>query len=573
MEPVSIIIPTLSETENVEPLIEQLFSVMEKNFISAEVVIVDDGSADGTREKVSKLAEQYRVRLNSGTVDHGVAGAVIDGARTAQHETVVVMGADVSHAPEDVPRLIRALCSNTCDIAIGSRYAPGGQTPGWPLKRSVAWRLASLPAQLLTGVDDPLSGFFAVSRNRLLAIRDDVPDDSICLELLLSQGADMKVKEIPISLQDHHPAALKMSVNTITANATRLCSAGGFAVSPAFSRLLAVLMCFGLITDSLVYSGCSARGLSLTFSHTAAMVASLLVVFWSFRVLSPDRWQDNSFLRPALFLFFFLAVIVRIRMYVCIRQALGETILPWLPVVATAALCTLAVSLFFLLAGPPAGEKPVNRGLRFRLMLIGVIAVSLSLRLLFAGSFELLQEEAYYWNYAQHPDIGYLDHPPMVAVFIKTGLLLFGNGEFGVRIGALFCWCIATIFTYLYTRDISTSDNALRAAAIMSVVPVFFIFGFVMTPDAPLIACWAGVLFFARRAIVAGNQKNWLGVGLLLGFGLSSKYTIALLAPALFIVLLADPAARHWLLRPKPYFAAALALLVFLPGCYLEYGA
>ena len=565
MEPVSIIIPTLNKTENVEPLIKQLFSVMERNSISAEVVIVDAGSRDGTGEAVLKLAEHYPVRLNSTIDKQGPARAVIEGARSALHETVVVMDADLSHAPEDVPRLLRALCSGTCDIAIGSRYAPGGQTPGWSLKRRAALRLASFPAQLLTGVDDPLSDFFAVSRNRLVAIRDDVPGCKICLELLLSQSTEMKVKEIPISSPDHHSGAAKMSGEIIAAYAIQLCGAGCISISPAVFRLLAMLMCFGLITDSFVYSGCSALGLSLTISHTAAMSASLLAVCCTGRLISPNRWQNRLLQWPALFFLFFLAVIVRLRMYACIRHALGETILPWLPVAFAAVLSTVAFSLYFLMTSPPVRRNPLNRHIRFRLMLIGVIAVSVSLRLLFAGSFELLQEEAYYWNYAQHPDIGYLDHPPMVAVFIKIGLLLFGNSEFGVRIGAVFCWCIATIFAYLYTRDMSTRDNALRAAAIMSVMPVFFIFGFVMTPDAPLIACWAGVLFFARRAIVAGDQKSWIGIGALLGCGLFSKYTIALLVPALFIVLLSDRAARHWLLKPKPYVAALLALLVFSP--------
>ena len=565
MEPVSIIIATLNEAQNIEPLIKQLFSVMKKNSISSEVIIVVGGSVVGSSENVLKPAEHYPVRLYSRVDKHGLASAVSEGARSARYETVVVMDADLSHPPEDVPRLIRAVRSNTCDIAIGSRYTPGGRTPDWPLKRRVASRLASFPAQLLTGVDDPLSGFFAVSRNRLLLIRDDVPGYKICLELLLGQGEDMKVMEIPISLRDRHSGVSKMSVETMTAYAIQLCSLCGISELPGFSRLLAILMCFGLTIDGLVYSGCSALGLSLFAAHTAGLMGSIAAVFVIDRFLSPDKYQNRLLQRPALFLLLFLAVIVRIRMYTCIHNALGENALPWLPALSTAALSALAVSLFFLIAAPAIRRKPVNRAVRFRLLLIGVISLSLFLRLLFAGSFELLQEEAYYWNYAQHPDIGYLDHPPMVAVLIKIGLLLFGNSEFGVRIGAVFCWCIATLFVFLYTRDLSTRDNALRSAAIMSVVPVFFIFGFVMTPDAPLIACWAGALFFARRAIVAGNQKSWIGLGLLLGLGLFSKYTIALLAPSLFIVLLADPAARHWLFKPKPYFAAALALIVFSP--------
>lgn len=210
-------------------------------------------------------------------------------------------------------------------------------------------------------------------------------------------------------------------------------------------------------------------------------------------------------------------------------------------------------------------ETSINEGAKFRLMLVGVITGSFILRFLYAGSFELLQEEAYYWNYAQHLDIGYLDHPPMVALLIRLGTAVFGNSEFAIRIGAILCWCVATLFAYLYTRDISGRDTALQAAAIMSVLPAFFIFGLIMTPDAPLIACWAGVLFYSRRALVDQNAGSWIGVGIFLGLGLFSKYTIALLGIALLVFLIIDKPSRRWLVRPHPYCAAAIALFIFSP--------
>jgi len=204
----------------------------------------------------------------------------------------------------------------------------------------------------------------------------------------------------------------------------------------------------------------------------------------------------------------------------------------------------------------------------FRLMLAFVIAGSFILRFLYAGSFELLQEEAYYWNYAQHLDIGYLDHPPMVAVLISIATAVFGNSEFAVRIAALFCWCIAALFVYLYTREIYCRDTALQSAAIMSIVPAFFIFGLLMTPDAPLIACWAGTLYFSRRALVAQDGNCWIGVGIFLGLGLFSKYTMALVGLALFVFLIVDKPSRRWLLKPHPYVAAVIALIIFSPVIY-----
>jgi len=209
--------------------------------------------------------------------------------------------------------------------------------------------------------------------------------------------------------------------------------------------------------------------------------------------------------------------------------------------------------------------ESINEGVKFRLMLIGVITASFILRFFYAGSFALLQEEAYYWNYAQHLDIGYFDHPPMVAVIIKIATVLFGNSEFAIRIGALLCWCVATLFVYLTAREINNRDTALQAAAIMSVLPAFFIFGFIMTPDAPQIACWAGVLYFSHRALVFQHERSWIGIGVFLGLGLFSKYTMLLLGLAILVFLLIDKPSRRWLLKPQPYCAAAIALLLFSP--------
>src|ERR1700722_761245 len=79
---------------------------------------------------------------------------------------------------------------------------------------------------------------------------------------------------------------------------------------------------------------------------------------------------------------------------------------------------------------------------------IGVIAAAAALRLVYGDRVELLPEEAYYWNYARHLDIGYLDHPPMVAWLIALGTRLFGGAELGVRAGALCGGGVATFFTF-----------------------------------------------------------------------------------------------------------------------------
>lgn len=92
-----------------------------------------------------------------------------------------------------------------------------------------------------------------------------------------------------------------------------------------------------------------------------------------------------------------------------------------------------------------------------------------------------------------------------------------------------------------------------------------------MTPDAPLTACWAGAFYFIERALIGEKHKAWWGVGICIGLGLLSKYTIVLLAPAIILFLIIDSRSRHWFYSPKPYIAAIIALLLFSPVIFWNY--
>jgi dolichol-phosphate mannosyltransferase len=196
---------------------------------------------------------------------------------------------------------------------------------------------------------------------------------------------------------------------------------------------------------------------------------------------------------------------------------------------------------------------------------IGMVIVAAAFRLVYSGRVELMPEEAYYWNYARHLDIGYLDHPPMVAWLIAAGTRIFGTGEFGVRFGAICTGAIATLFVHRLTYDLFGRSSALVAVVLMQTLPFFFLTGFLMTPDAPLMAAWAASLYFLARALVAGRRGAWWGAGICLGMGLLSKYTIVLVALSACIFAIIEPKARRWLRRPEPYGAALLALAVFSP--------
>ena len=164
----------------------------------------------------------------------------------------------------------------------------------------------------------------------------------------------------------------------------------------------------------------------------------------------------------------------------------------------------------------------------WRAAAIAVTALAVILKLIYAGAVELMPEETYYWNYAQHLDIGYLDHPPMVGWLIAAGTAAFGDTEFGVRIGALCCGAIASFFAYRLTRDMFGAASGWVAVVLAQTLPFFFLTGILMTPDAPLTAAWAGALYFLYRALIKDQARAWWGAGVCLGLGLLSKYTIAL---------------------------------------------
>ncbi|MDS4019388.1 MAG: glycosyltransferase family 39 protein [Candidatus Competibacter sp.] len=196
---------------------------------------------------------------------------------------------------------------------------------------------------------------------------------------------------------------------------------------------------------------------------------------------------------------------------------------------------------------------------------IAIIIYSILLRLFYLGLPELLYEEAYYWNYAKHLDIGYLDHPPMVAWIIALFTKLMGDNEFAVRFGAFLCWFIAAYFSCKLTRDVRDRSSASQAVLLVATLPAYFGVGFLMTPDAPLVACWAAALYFLHQALIHGRRMAWAGVGISIGLGMLSKYTIALLGPAALLFILVDRPSRKWLFRPEPYLAVILALALFSP--------
>ena len=206
---ISVIVPTLNEAENVEPLVRRITGC---DPLPDEILFVDDGSADGTRERVRALATSAPVRLierDSPTL--GLSGAVIEGARVAGGDLLVVMDADLSHPPERIADLVRPIIDGAADMVIGSRYVAGGATPDWPMWRKAMSRIAAGAAFPLTGVHDSMSGFFAMRRTRLLELTPEATGFKIAFETIVHGGRGLRVIEIPIVFRDRARGTSKMS--------------------------------------------------------------------------------------------------------------------------------------------------------------------------------------------------------------------------------------------------------------------------------------------------------------------------------------------------------------------------
>ncbi|MBI5094164.1 MAG: glycosyltransferase family 2 protein [Candidatus Hydrogenedentes bacterium] len=208
--PVSVVVPTYHEAENLPQLIDRLDRVRREHNLTLELLIMDDNSRDGTEELVAARNEPW-VRLVVRTANRGLSPSVVDGLMLAQNDFVLVMDADLSHPPEKIPEMLDAL-SGGADFVIGSRYAPGGSTDAeWGVFRWLNSKVATLLARPLTSVKDPMSGFFALRRERYQDAWLNAVGYKIGLELLVKCHCE-KVAEVPIHFTDRKLGQSKLSL-------------------------------------------------------------------------------------------------------------------------------------------------------------------------------------------------------------------------------------------------------------------------------------------------------------------------------------------------------------------------
>lgn len=212
-----IIIPTYNEIENIEKMVRKIFSLE----VKFHLLIVDDGSPDGTAAKVKELQNEFDKQLfieeRKGKL--GLGTAYIHGFKWAlarKYEYIFEMDCDFSHNPDDLIKLLGA-CKNGADVAIGSRYVKGGNVSNWDMKRILLSYFASVYVRMVLwfNIKDTTAGFKCYKRKVLESINlDSIKFMGYAFQIEMKYTAyrkGFKLVEVPITFVDRVLGTSKMS--------------------------------------------------------------------------------------------------------------------------------------------------------------------------------------------------------------------------------------------------------------------------------------------------------------------------------------------------------------------------
>jgi dolichol-phosphate mannosyltransferase len=213
-----VIIPTYNEKENIERMVRKVFTLP----VAFELLIVDDGSPDGTAQIVKNLQNEFGKKLHllerKGKL--GLGTAYIAGFKYAiqhQFDYIFEMDCDFSHNPDDLVNLYNACAKDGADLSIGSRYVKGGKVVNWPIDRILMSYFASLYVRMILWINihDTTAGFKCYKRKVLETINlDGIKFIGYAFQIEMKykvKKAGFKIKEVPITFTDRTAGESKMS--------------------------------------------------------------------------------------------------------------------------------------------------------------------------------------------------------------------------------------------------------------------------------------------------------------------------------------------------------------------------
>jgi dolichol-phosphate mannosyltransferase len=277
-----LVIPTLNERDNVEPMLARLAVALVG--IRWEAVFVDDGSTDGTLDLLRRIACQTpHVRLVQRLGRSGLSTAIVEGMMATAAPVVGVIDGDMQHDEAILPELWRLVTSQEADVAIGSRYVDGGGTGGWSASRLRASRMATWLGNRVIGTasTDPMSGFFVIRRDLIVELQPRLSGIGfkLLIDLLASSQRPLLVREVPYVFRSRIAGDSKMGSAVAIEYLTLLLDKTAGRILP--TRLLLFLMVggTGLAVHLAILAGSLRVGASFPVGQSVAVAAAILFNF------------------------------------------------------------------------------------------------------------------------------------------------------------------------------------------------------------------------------------------------------------------------------------------------------
>jgi 4-amino-4-deoxy-L-arabinose transferase-like glycosyltransferase len=201
-----------------------------------------------------------------------------------------------------------------------------------------------------------------------------------------------------------------------------------------------------------------------------------------------------------------------------------------------------------------------------------VIAAMTALRITYASLIDLRTDEAYYWTWSKEHALSFLDHPPMIAWFIRFGTAIFGDTNLGVRFGGIVAMLVMQLLLADIARRVTRDPRAIVFALLMPEAALYY--GLLMAkvaPDIALIPFAVAMLWSLVRLAESNDQRWWLAAGIFGGLSLLSKFTVVMMLPAVAAFMLVPDWRLRQLRSPYPLFAALIAIVLFSPVLIWNY--
>lgn len=207
---ISLITPTYNERENIALLAQEIFSTLKQApDIDLELIVVDDNSPDGTGPAAEALAAQYPVKVVHRPGKLGLGSAVMAGFARSDRPLLGVIDADLSHDPAILPQLIRGL--HEYDLTFGSRFGETSVVERWAWHRKLISKVGVGAARLLTGAEDPLSGYFFLRREVIEGMQLTSSGYKIFLEILV-KGTWSRHLSVPFVFRNRQFSSSKLNL-------------------------------------------------------------------------------------------------------------------------------------------------------------------------------------------------------------------------------------------------------------------------------------------------------------------------------------------------------------------------